>query len=154
MKARDLLSFLNSVSKQNPTNENKRIYKEHKKEYNRILRQPKRNHIHKLLTESDNLNKTVWRIINTETGRTMKPTVHPENLSVDNLNEFFTNNANNLIKDMSKQDQNLNRVCYLINNISLTNSTFFRPVTTDDVRTAIMSIKNKKLKILTELIYL
>lgn len=140
--AKNRVMFLHDNYKQNPTEENKRLYNEYRKIYNDLLINEKQKHYQNLLTETDNYSKTVWSIIDKETGRKMKPKVISENLSADCLNKFFTTNAENIVSGLPASQTSPETL--LNSNLQMINSVFFKPVIPDDIRIVIKEFKNKK----------
>ncbi|KAG5885009.1 hypothetical protein JTB14_003542 [Gonioctena quinquepunctata] len=86
----------------------------------------------------DNYSKTVWQIINTETGRKNEISNSPENLTADQMNEFFINNMNSTLENFSGTDP----IRLLEKKYNINNSMFFRPLTSDD--TGIITINKLK----------
>ena len=133
--------FIYEFQCRNPTEQNKEIYRENKKEYHNLLQVAKQNYYHGLLNNTENYSKTGWQIINTETGRKIKVSKNPENLTVDQLNHFFVNNMNDMI---GNSPMSHNAIKFMNESLNLKDSMFLRPIIPDDIRILAHKLKNKK----------
>lgn len=143
-EAKEKLLFFHSVCKDNPTEDNKNVYKAFKKTYHDLLIKAKQQHNITTISNSDNKSKTTWSIINNETGRKDKQKQSPgENLTPDMLNNFFTNFSESIVENLPKSKNSSMELCRnkKINN---TDSMYLKPLIPEDVFTLIKQLKNKK----------
>lgn len=141
-ESKQRLLFLYEWNEKYPTERNQEIYRNYKKEYNKILEDAKRAYNCRRLNLSDNYSKTVWDIINMETGRKHKEKIEPKNLSPNDLNIFFINRPESLARALDASG--VDPQTFLIGKTTEGNSMFFRPVTTIDIETILYKLKNKR----------
>ncbi|KAG5891234.1 hypothetical protein JTB14_004349 [Gonioctena quinquepunctata] len=116
------------------------VYKQVKKEYGNKLISAKKMAYDDYISSSNNKSEACWKIINSERNKLdVNPTIE---LSSDEMNNFFSNIADNIINSLS----------YVANEDLLSfkkfpapcNSFFFRPVLEIEVLEAINSLKDSK----------
>lgn len=127
--------------KQLPTAANKSIYNECKLVYNRMLTETKRAHNLEAIQNSDNKTKSLWSVINYETGKSLGRPHNVSSLNADLFNTYFIDSVENIIKelpilaDITSNSSDLHNSSFSI---------FLKPVTPDDIRLIILRLKNKK----------
>lgn len=140
--AKNRLLFLHNCFKQTNSKENKQLYLNYKSKYNNLLTTAKQNYYQQFLNETDNYSKTVWGIISNETGRSNTQKIYSDSLTANQLNKFFVDNADTIVKDLKSLQ--MDPLIFLDKKLQSTNSMFLNPITPDDVRITINKIKNKK----------
>jgi exonuclease III len=140
-------------------NENLRSYiLKYSKVFKQVSRIAKTNFLHNKINTSKNPIKTLWEIIKEETGRgTKKDISEIDNMeesagdNVDTFNNFFTNIAEELIKNTNSSYSSDNVLQYLLSIPSPKESFKFCPVSEEDI---INITKNLRLTSSNDLWYL
>lgn len=118
--------------------------------YNKMLVEAKLNFNKIIIDESNNKQKTVWNLVNQGLGR--KNTFHPVNIKMGDkmcstsgeLANIFVNYFANVTEDslLNHFGKSRSNNCTLPSMLS--NTFFFSPVTSDEVKSIVVSLKNKK----------
>lgn len=122
-------------------------YRDYKKIYNRVLRQAKRLYFDRLILNSENKSRTVWRIINTtikNDSSYKEPTpilinnseAYDKELISNSFNSYFVNLPKSLATSITHA-QNDNAFISVVEN-----SIFLEPVTETEILNTINNLKN------------
>lgn len=134
---RDVLGFYHDVYKQSPTNGNKILYTEQKRQYKHEIQIAKKRINSDYIKSKNNSPKSMWEVINN-----CRPKAHTSldaTINPDDFNNYFVNQAEVLVSQLQKIRQV--PADFLNRNIKTTFK--FREVTFNDVREAINKLKNK-----------
>lgn len=134
---KETLNFMYDAFKTTDDEEYYRIYSNYKKTYLKFMEEERRAALIKHIDSNDNKNKALWKIINEETGRVKKKQVSENCPYADDFNNFFTQIADDLLKNMRP---NVNKIQIPTNGSSM----FFAPTTTEEVCDTIRSLKSGK----------
>lgn len=139
-RKRDILSSIKIICNVTRNPDHYSTYNALRKDYNTDIKNAKRTAYDTFLNNSDNRARDAWRIINFETNNSRETVVNSD-ISHDAFNNYFTSAAENLIKSLPKLNHCFNTD--FIHNLVTPNLSFFLyPITEQEVRTAIKSLKN------------
>lgn len=126
-------------------------YRRVKSSYNSLIKETKSRYFSNLIETSDNKNKTVWSIVNSQTNRTLKKYkpieliidgksyVDPENLAVI-FAKYFSSVTEKALHDY--YNSNLSNTCTTSSILNF--NFFFQPVLDNEVINVINNLKNNK----------
>lgn len=136
---KDTLDFLVEVHGVSPGNETKLMINKQRAVYRKKLSEAKKQYYSNLIERSENKQKTMWKVINSERNSSSRSQIC-ENINADEFNRFFVNVAETIVKNIPS---NLKDVDTYLERIDCNSSFTFRQVSFNEVRDAINTLKNK-----------
>lgn len=94
-----------------------------------------------LIANSDNKQRACWKLINYERSSGNDTYLNSPQISVDDFNTYFTNIADSIVKNLPPSDRDIEDFLSLIPPNS--GSFFLHPVTISEMKSTIMTLKNK-----------
>ncbi len=135
----DMVLFMKNVVRDNRSEYNKKQLKFCQKRYNdALIKAKKQNNLEKI-KHANNKMKTIWRTIDSETGRKgSRHHQYGESITSNEFVNFFTKNSTKIVEKINKKK-------ITNDHINRSNNTFFiDPLTPLDVMDIISSLKSKK----------
>lgn len=152
-KSHDTLKALRYKIRYNSNSALKEYAKRYEKIYHKLVVEAKKYNNNKIINNSTNKNKQMWRLIKKETKANLKQkniSLQINNRLIDNpnliakeFNKYFTTVSAKLLKEIKTNDQTCNTLPVKSLIETNLNSLFFTPVTEDDVVKTIKKLKNK-----------
>ena len=139
IQIRETLHLIEETYNQRGGDDLKKILSSYKKFYLDSAREERRNRNHSRVMQADNRPKTLWQIINKETGRHKIKT--SETPSSEDLNNFFCNIATKTLADIPSSSLPYNT---FLSTVQATPTSFFlAPVTYQEIEDTITKLKPK-----------
>lgn len=140
-RLKETVDFAYHIYKQNRNeNEFKTIYDNLKNNYNKACEREKQDNNTKEILVSENKTKTIWNIINKETGRSKKQI--NELLKGDEFNQYFCNITNSTTNKISNPPYTTDKY---LKNVPVNGKTFFlKPTTEQEIEIIIKKLKPKR----------
>lgn len=136
---KDTLDFLTEIHNASPNREIKLLINRQRAAYRKALSQSKKHYYSSLIEESDNKQKTMWKVIDSERNKSSQSHIC-ESINAVEFNQYFVNVAETIVNNIPP---NQNSVDSYLETISCDSSFTFRQVSFIEVRDAVNKLKNK-----------